>query len=167
MVLSQLGNQDRSRCFLHCQYEERAALTVETSPTTPSPHTNICTLSKRFPYSWSNDATQKSLVSHRVTHNLLSPMCKALSILAYSCWNCCFTRLTQLEQALSPQIACKGSSKISQQKTHEKFCACGPDWARHGGVKRLEFKNSDFSATSVITEQVSSALTACSVRHLG
>ena len=92
--------------------------------------------------------------------------CATHSPFSYSWWNCSFTRLTQLEQALSPQIACKGSSKISQQKTHEKFCACGPGWARHGGVKRLEFKNSAFSATSVITEQVSSALTSCSVCHL-
>ena len=90
-------------------------------------------------------------------------VCVTHSPFSYSCWNCSFTRLTHLEQALSPQIACKGSSKISQQKTHKKLC---PDWARRGGVKRLEFKNSVFSATSVITEQVSSAPTACSVCHL-
>ena len=92
--------------------------------------------------------------------------CVTHSPFSYSCWNCSFTRLTHLEQALSPQIACQGSSKISQQKTHKKLCVCGPDWARRGGVKRLVFKNSVFSATSVITEQVSSALTSCSVCHL-
>ena len=85
---------------------------------------------------------------------------------SYICWHLSLTRATQLEQARSPQLACKGSSKISQQNTHKKLWVWGPDGKR-GGVNRLVFKNSALSANSVMTEQISSALTAFSKdRHL-
>ena len=70
-------------------------------------------------------------------------------------------KATQLEQARSPQVACEGFSKISEQNTHIKLWDCCPG-GRQGGGNRLAFRNSVLS-NSVMTEQVSSALAAFTV----
>ena len=83
-------------------------------------------------------------------------------VISHSCWSLSFTKVTQLAQDRSPQLACRGTSKISQQNTHRKLWC--PE-RRRGGGNRLALKNSVLSANSVMTEHVSSAVTARGGRH--
>ena len=160
-MIIQFDSQGTSRCFLHCQHQKRTVTQITTSPshtiTVYSPHTHH----SPPPTHNTHPLPPHTNHHHYYTHTEQQSQ-GPYRVISYSCWRFSFTKVTQLAQARSPQLACKGSSKTSQQNTHRKLWC--PE-RRHGGGNRLALKNSVLSANSVMTEQVSSAVTARGGRH--
>ena len=77
MVSSQLGNHDKSRCFLHCQYEQRAATHNDNSHPHPTSHT--CTQTYAHYQAMSFNIRKGLLMSLRVTEETGAILCHTQS----------------------------------------------------------------------------------------